>query len=134
MPSMHTMLSCRYVCATLYRHRGVLGPAVMSHIRDQLVTLVMLSDDLVDEVDYCSVPHLVPCQVENGPRLKAASRKLNVTSCRAMFREELQETWHLGFDFSVFCRVFDVVCSLLVQKLSRAGYVGTRVPRCFGGL
>ncbi|GAX77233.1 hypothetical protein CEUSTIGMA_g4679.t1 [Chlamydomonas eustigma] len=52
MPSMYDMLSFRDVCTVLYRHRGVVGPAVMSHLRDQLVTLVMLSDDLVDEVDY----------------------------------------------------------------------------------
>jgi hypothetical protein len=52
MPSFRKALVCRDVCAILYCHRDVLGPALLSHIRDRLVTLVMLSDDLVDEVEF----------------------------------------------------------------------------------
>ena len=36
----------REVCALLHRHRDVLCPALVSHLRDQMVALVMLSDDL----------------------------------------------------------------------------------------
>ncbi|GAX78402.1 hypothetical protein CEUSTIGMA_g5844.t1 [Chlamydomonas eustigma] len=52
LPNLHKALGCRDLCAVLYRHRDVMEPALMSHIRDQLVTLVILSDDLVDEVDF----------------------------------------------------------------------------------
>ena len=40
------LVSDRGVCALLHLHRRVLCPALVSHLRDQLVALVMLSDDL----------------------------------------------------------------------------------------
>ena len=43
------LLGCRDAVLLLYRHRDVLRPALLEHVRDQLVTLVMLSDDLCHE-------------------------------------------------------------------------------------